>query len=99
MVTEGENFVGWLRYGYFWDNTPFMNMLHLKEEYRGRGYGSKLVAFWEEAMRNKGYKIVLTSTSVSETAQHFYQKLGYKAVGGLTLGREPMEILLSKEIF
>jgi len=34
--------IGWLRYGYFWDNTPFMNMLYLEEEYRHKGIGKKI---------------------------------------------------------
>ncbi|MDR1410567.1 MAG: GNAT family N-acetyltransferase, partial [Oscillospiraceae bacterium] len=27
VAYNGDALVGWLRYGLFWDNTPFMNML------------------------------------------------------------------------
>jgi hypothetical protein len=37
VAYDNEEFVGWLRYGLFWDNTPYMNMLYLLEQYRGKG--------------------------------------------------------------
>jgi len=43
VVCCGDIFAGWLRYGLFWDNTPFMNMLHLTEEYSGKEIGSQMV--------------------------------------------------------
>lgn len=91
----GEN-IGWLRYGYFWDNIPFMNMLWLDEPYRGKGFGAEVVAFWEAQMKQQGFKLVMTSTLSNEQAQHFYRKLGYKDAGGLLLENEPLEILLTK---
>ncbi|WP_042167799.1 GNAT family N-acetyltransferase [Paenibacillus gorillae] len=94
---EGSSF-GWLRYGYFWDNTPFMNLLWLDDEYRGKGLGKQAVLFWEEEMKQKGSKLVMTSTLANEEAQHFYRKLGYKDAGCLLLENEPLEILLTKII-
>ncbi|GIP17557.1 N-acetyltransferase [Paenibacillus montaniterrae] len=91
----GDN-IGWLRYGYFWDNIPFMNMLWLDEPYRGKGFGAEVVAFWEVQMKQQGFKLVMTSTLSNEQAQHFYRKLGYKDAGGLLLENEPLEILLTK---
>lgn len=92
-------FVGWLRYNLFWDNTPFMNMLYVLEEERGKGYGKELVDFWEIEMRRKGYGRVLTSTLSNEQAQFFYRKLGYADIGSLLLPDEPLEIIFLKEIF
>lgn len=43
--TDGKN-IGWLRFNYFWDNTPFMNMLFMLSEYRGNKHGTNLIAFW-----------------------------------------------------
>ncbi len=91
-------FVGWLRYNLFWDNTPFMNMLYFLEEYRGKGYGTELVHFWEAEMWGKGYDMVLTSTQSDEQAQFFYRKNGYTDCGALLLPGEPLEILLLKRL-
>jgi ribosomal protein S18 acetylase RimI-like enzyme len=90
--------VGYLRYGYFWDNIPFMNLLWLDEPYRGKGIGTQLVTHWERAMSAQGYTSVLTSTLSNEDAQHFYRKLGYRDVGALLLPDEPLEILLMKSL-
>ena len=98
VVFDDDKFVGWLRYGLFWDNTPYMNMLYLLEQYRGKGLGRQLVEFWENEMSSKGYKLLLTSSSQIEHAQHFYAKLGYKAIGSFTLGNEQLEIMFMKAI-
>lgn len=99
IVTDSDNKnIGWLRYGYFWDNTPFMNMLYLGEFYRYKGIGTKLVRFWEREMKRKGYNLVMTSTLSNEQAQHFYRKLGYKDSGCLLLENESLEIIFTKEI-
>lgn len=98
VAYDGKSFAGWLRYNLFWDNTPFMSMLHLLPDYRGKGIGSKMVGFWEEQMKTQGYKIFLTSTAQTETAQHFYYKLGYKAIGSFNLEQEPLEIIFSKKV-
>ena len=95
---QDNKIIGWLRYNYFWDNTPFMNMLYLNDNYRNKGIGKKLVGFWETEMKSKGYELVMTSTLSNEQAQHFYRKLGYKDAGSLLLDDEPLEIIFIKNI-
>ena len=90
--------IGWLRYSYFWDNTPFMNMLYINENYRNKGIGKELVMFWETEMKGRGYELIMTSTLSNEEAQHFYRKLGYKDSGSLLLDNEPLEIIFTKSI-
>jgi ribosomal protein S18 acetylase RimI-like enzyme len=97
-VNDDNKNIGWLRYSYFWDNTPFMNMLYLDIEYRNIGIGKDLVLFWENEMKTKGHELIMTSTLANEQAQHFYRKLGYKDSGCLLLPKEPLEIVFTKEI-
>jgi len=98
LIEQEKITVGWLRFGYFWDNIPFMNMLWINEEYRSKGIGKEITLFWENEMKNKNFRMVMTSTLSNEDAQHFYRKLGYKDVGGLLLENEPLEILLIKNL-
>lgn len=98
VMYENSKFIGWLRYNYFWDNTPFMNMLYFLDVERGKGYGKKLVSFWEKEMLNQGFNSVLTSTLSNEEAQFFYRKLGYKDCGSLLLPDEPLEIIFYKKL-
>lgn len=98
IVKTADNIIGWLRYGYFWDSIPFMNMLVIDKEYRGKGIGKELVAFWEKEMKDDGYNTVMTSTLSNENAQHFYRKLGYEDSGSLILENEALEIIFTKKI-
>ena len=98
MFDSSENFIGWLRYNLFWDNTPFMNMLYFLEDYRRKGYGKELVSFWENEMKSKGYNLVLTSTQSNEDAQYFYRKIGYIDNGSFQLPDEPVELILYKSL-
>lgn len=58
--------------------------------------------FWENDMRDSGYKLLLTSTQVDEQAQHFYRKLGYQEAGSLLITdpefQQPMEMFFIKNI-
>ncbi|NOU97146.1 GNAT family N-acetyltransferase [Paenibacillus sp. LMG 31456] len=94
---DGSN-IGWMRFGYFWDNTPFMNMIWVDEQYRGKGAGKQVVLFWEDQMKQRGFNLIMTSTQADEGAQHFYRKLGYKDAGCLILDAQPLEILLTKKL-
>lgn len=98
VMLNNDGFIGWLRFNLFWDNMPFMNMLYLLEDYRGKGYGRQLVDFWEKEMLKNRYKMVLTSTLSNEQAQFFYRKNGYVDCGSLLLPDEPLEIILLKNL-
>jgi len=99
IIAKLENkFLGWLRFGFFWDSIPFMNMLLIEEEYRSKGIGKKIVQFWETEMKKKKYKIVMTSSLSNENAQHFYRKLGYIDAGALAFPKEPLEIIFIKKL-
>lgn len=94
--------IGLLRYNLFWDNIPFCTMLFVDWNNQGKGYGKKLMKYWENDMKSQGYGMLLTSTQVDEKAQHFYRKLGYKDCGGMILNiagyEQPMEMFMSKGI-
>jgi len=98
IVREDEKIVGWLRFGFFWDEYPFMNLLFVLSEFRGVGFGKALVTHWENKMKEQGCKLVMTSTLSDENAQHFYRKLNYQDVGGFILPGEPLELVLIKEL-
>ena len=100
IISDNEKPIGIMRYNLFWDNTPFLTMLHFQEASRGKGFGKQAMLFWENEMRMLGYTMVMTSTQVNEQAQHFYRKLGYKDRGGVILDgtpfAQPQEIIMLK---
>ena len=105
-ITDGEIliaeldgvFLGFLRFSFFWDEIPFMNMLVVVDGFRGHGVGTLLVSSWENKMREQGFKKVMTSTLESESAKHFYRKLGYTDLGMFKPFENQYEIILGKEI-
>ena len=74
--------VGVLRYSLFWQTIPFLDLLYIDEAYRNRGFGTAMMFEWEKAMAACGYEYVMTSTQADEDAWRFYEKLGYRKVGG-----------------
>ena len=96
-LADGEP-AGILRYNLFWDNTPFCNLLYIKEGYRRDGIGKQLMTRFEDDMRKAGFKFVLTSTQSNEEAQHFYRAIGYFDCGELRLPDEPDELILRKDL-
>ena len=100
VIWDGNEPVGLMHHAILWDNLPFLNLIYIKEEYRGRGYGTEAMRLWEEDMQNRGYKMVLISTQVDEDAQHWYRKLGYVDCGGLLMNgtpfEQPMEMFMRK---
>lgn len=100
LILEKDNPCGLLRYNLFWDGIPFCTMLFVNSDSQGKGYGKKLLAHWENDMKNQGHKMVLTSTRSDENAQNFYRKSGYKDCGGLVINipdyEQPLELFLIK---
>lgn len=98
VARDNNELCAWLRYGLFWDNIPFMNMIFVLEDYQRKGLGKHLVEFWEAEVKSLGFQNIMTSTLSNEEAQHFYRKLGYKDCGSLLLPGEALEILFLKEL-
>lgn len=102
VLSKEKQSIALLRYNLFWDEIPFCNMVIVEAESRDRGYGRQLFMHWEGEMRKQGYNMVLTSTRVDETAQHFYRRLGYRDCGGLWLDikghEQPTELFMMKAL-
>ena len=100
VIWDGDEPVGLMHHAVLWDNLPFLNLIYMREECRGNGYGTEAMRLWEKDMKNRGYKMVLISTQVDEDAQHWYRKLGYVDCGGLLMNgtpfEQPMEMFMRK---
>ena len=100
VIWEENQRVGIMAHCILWDNLPFLNLIFVKEEYRNKGFAKKAIIYWENEMKNQGYKMTLISTQVDEEAQHLYRKLGYIDCGGLVFQNtpfdQPMELFFRK---
>ena len=94
VLADGVRILGTLRYNLFWQTVPFLDLLYLAESHRGRGLGSKMMTVWEQAMEEKGYPFVMLSTQADETAKEFYEKIGYRRIGGFLPPEQDAEELM-----
>ena len=90
--------VGFLKFCFIWNSCPLIEALMILESERGKGHGSRAVRAWEHEMKARGFDVVLTSTRVDETAQHFWRKLGYLDCGMLILPEKPAELFLQRTL-
>lgn len=102
VLLRNGQVIGILRFSLFWDSIPFCNLLYIDEEYHHRGYGRKLLEYWENDMKAKGHGMVMTSTQSDEQAQYFYRECGYRDAGSLDIDitgySQPTELIMIKEI-
>ena len=76
-----EEVVGGVIGATYWD-WLYINLMWIKEEFRGRGYGHRLLALAEEEARRRGAKNAYLDT-FSFQAPDFYKKYGYRVFGEL----------------
>ena len=65
----------------YWD-WLHVDLMWIKEEFRGRGYGHRLLTLAEHKARQRGAKNAYLDT-FSFQAPEFYEKLGYEVFGEL----------------
>ena len=102
ILRYDENPIGAMVFNLIFDFIPFLTLMHLEDFYRRKGYGTKAMSYWENEMRDLGYKIIMLSTQVDEVAQHFYRKLGYKDMGTIVMDippyEQPLEMFMGKAL-
>ncbi|SHJ33058.1 GNAT family N-acetyltransferase [Lutispora thermophila] len=78
---------------------PYLHIISIKEEYRGKGIGKKLINFLEDMVFVKTNKIFLVVADFNPDAKGFYERIGYRQVGEIpSLYRKGItEYLMMKE--
>lgn len=81
LVAPDREIVGGVFGETYWD-WFHLDLLWIKDELRGHGYGQRLLAQAEEEARQRGVKQVYLDT-FSFQAPEFYEKYGYRVFGEL----------------
>jgi GNAT superfamily N-acetyltransferase len=77
----GQEIVGGVVAAIYWD-WLYIDLMWMKEELRGSGYGSRLLTLAEDEAQKRGAKHAYLDT-FSFQAPGFYQKHGYQVFGEL----------------
>lgn len=82
VAVKREEIIGSLRFGYIWDDSPFIHQIVVAEQARGRGVGTKMLRFLEAMLFDAGYGLLLSSSECAEgRAQHWHRRSGFDEVG------------------
>jgi GNAT superfamily N-acetyltransferase len=81
LRSPDQEIVGGVIGATYW-NWLYVNLMWLKEEFRGRGFGRQLLALAEEEARQRGAEYAYLDT-FSFQAPDFYKKQGYEVFGEL----------------
>ncbi|MBB6273883.1 N-acetylglutamate synthase-like GNAT family acetyltransferase [Pedobacter cryoconitis] len=82
LALNKKEIIGYLRLEYIWTTHPFIGLIILKEEFRGKQIGKNMLEFLEEQLRLKGQKKLYSSSQANETApQQWHIKMGFNACG------------------
>jgi ribosomal protein S18 acetylase RimI-like enzyme len=78
----------------------YVQSVGVREDWRGRGLGSRLIAFAEERILRETPNVFICVSSFNSRARALYERLGYEAVGELRdyIVRGHSEWLLRKSI-
>jgi ribosomal protein S18 acetylase RimI-like enzyme len=78
----------------------YIQTICIHPDHRGRGLGSRLVAFAEERILRESPNVFMCVSSFNHGARRLYERLGYRVVGELTdyIVRGHSEILLRKTV-
>lgn len=86
LIASADNVpVGLLKFSYFWTTRPYIDLVWVIEEQRGKGVGSQLLDFLEKYLSKNGYSYLYSSSEEAEEApQQWHLKHGFKKCGVLS---------------
>ena len=78
---------------------PYLHIIAVKNSFRGRGIGSKMLEFLENIIFTENSKIFLVVADFNPEAKRLYERVGYRQVGEIPGLYKPgvTEYLMMKE--
>lgn len=101
LSLEGPQRIGFLRFSLFWGIVPYMDLIWVMENHRRQGVGTALFDFWEQGMKKRGARVLMTSAMSDELEpQTWHKRNGFRECGQLTFGRyQPRpEVFFTKDV-
>ncbi|MCT7375829.1 GNAT family N-acetyltransferase [Chelativorans salis] len=87
IARQDSSPIGFLRFSWFWGTIPYMDLIYVLPDNQRRGAGTALLQVWEEAMRERGARLLMTSSMSDEPEpQAWHRRNGFKVSGKLTFG-------------
>jgi ribosomal protein S18 acetylase RimI-like enzyme len=83
VFNDNNEFIGfyWLISQGAFHSFPYLHIIAVKEEYRGRGLGKEILQYIEAQVFAEHSKLFLVVADFNPRAKKLYEKLGYKEAG------------------
>ena len=76
--------IGYVRLEYLWSTIPYIGVIWVIEDYRHEGIGRRLLDFVVQFLSERGYDVILSSSTASEPEpQAWHRAMGFKECGVL----------------
>lgn len=98
IIESSKGPVGFIKFYVLWEVLPFIEVIIIRNDCRGRGIGRAAVRAWEEEMSAQSFQRAIISTQADETAQYFWHRVGYRDCGTLALPGRPVELFMYRDI-
>ena len=97
-ITVDNNLAGMICVRHPWLRGPYIELLGLFPDFRGKGIGRQVVIWAETEARREAKNLWVIASSFNHPALKFYQDLGFKQIGSIQglVTPEHDEILLRK---
>ena len=74
--------IGYLKLEYIWSKIPYISLIILKPEFRGKGIGTLMLNYLVEFLQLNEFEILLSSSQVNEVEpQTWHRKKGFVECG------------------
>jgi N-acetylglutamate synthase-like GNAT family acetyltransferase len=76
--------IGCLRFEFLWSKFPFISQIWVEPDHRGQGTGKAMLRFIEDFLRQRKYKVLLSSSLVDKPeSQAWHRAAGFRECGML----------------
>ena len=84
LAFQDQRPIGYLRLEYLWLKLPFIGLIEVEKDARGRGIGRQMLEFLEKELRSRGYDRLLSSVLPdAEQARNWHENNGFATCGRL----------------
>ena len=87
FIYDKEKPVGFIE-AFVYKNTAKLENFVIKEEYQRKGYGSCLISYVLEELKNKGINDIYLTADLEDTPKLMYERMGFIEVGRSFVVRE-----------
>ena len=82
VVEVDGRLAGYLRFEFLWSIQPYLSLIRVLGDYRGKGAGRALLEHLENVLRSQGHTVLFSSSQVDEAeAQEWHRHMGFQECG------------------